>query len=77
MNETRRAGKGAFLTAILLVFGRLSADSEFVSMRMAGLSMARICAPVGAVALFFTAICAWVNLSITPWAKTQMEGMNP
>jgi lipopolysaccharide export LptBFGC system permease protein LptF len=65
----------SFLTAILLVFGRLSADSEFVSMRMAGLSMARICAPVAAVAVFFSAICAWVNLSVTPWAKTQMEGM--
>lgn len=65
----------SFLTAILLVFGRLSADSEFVSMRMAGLSMWRICAPVGLVALFFTAVCAWVNLSVTPWAKTEMEGM--
>jgi len=65
----------SFLTAILLVFGRLSADSEFVSMRMAGLSMARICAPVAAVAVFFTLICGWVNLSVTPWAKMQMEGM--
>ena len=65
----------SFLTAILLVFGRLSADSEFVSMRMAGLSMWRICAPVGAVAIFFTVLCAYVNLSLTPWAKTQMEGL--
>ncbi len=65
----------SFLTAILLVFGRLSADSEFVSMRMAGLSMPRICFPVAVVALFFTAVCATVNLSVTPWAKTQMEGM--
>lgn len=65
----------SFLTAILLVFGRLSADSEFVSMRMAGLSMGRICAPVGVVAVFFTAVCAFVNLSVTPWAKTQMEGL--
>lgn len=65
----------SFLTAILLVFGRLSADSEFVSMRMAGLSMWRICVPVGLVALFFTAICSWVNLTVTPWAKTEMEGM--
>lgn len=65
----------AFLTAILLVFGRLSADSEFISMRMAGLSMTRICAPVAVVALFFTGVCAWVNLSITPAAKTEMEGM--
>lgn len=65
----------SFLTAILLTFGRLSADSEFISMRMAGLSMWRICLPVGLVAVFFTVICAWVNLSITPWAKTEMEGM--
>ncbi len=65
----------SFLTAILLTFGRLSADSEFISMRMAGLSMSRICLPVGVVALFFTVICAIVNLSVTPWAKTEMEGM--
>lgn len=65
----------SFLTAILLTFGRLSADSEFVSMRMAGLSMWRICVPVAVVALFFTGICGWVNLSITPAAKTAMEGM--
>ncbi len=65
----------SFLTSILLVFGRLSADSEFVSMRMAGLSMARICLPVGVLALFFTGICGYVNLSVTPAAKTEMEGM--
>ncbi len=65
----------SFLTSILLTFGRLSADSEFVSMRMAGLSMWRICVPVGVLALFFTFICAWVNMSITPAAKTEMEGM--
>jgi len=65
----------SFLTAILLVFGRLSADSEFVSMRMAGLSMGRISLPVAVLALFFTGLCAWVNLSVTPWAKTQMEGL--
>lgn len=65
----------SFLTAILLTFGRLSADSEFVSMRMAGLSMTRICFPILVLAIFFTSICAWVNLSVTPWAKTEMEGM--
>lgn len=65
----------SFLTAILLVFGRLSADSEFISMRMAGLSIWRICVPVWLLAIFFTGVCAFVNISVTPWAKTQMEGM--
>lgn len=65
----------SFLTAILLVFGRLSADSEFVSMRMAGLSMGRICVPVWVLAVFFAGICAWMNLSVMPAAKAEMEGM--
>ncbi len=65
----------SFLTAILLTFGRLSADSEFISMRMAGLNMWRICLPVAVLALFFTSICTFVNLSVTPWAKTELEGM--
>lgn len=65
----------SFLTSILLTFGKLSADSEMVSMRMAGLSMGRICLPVAFIALFFTVICGWINLSLTPWAKSEMEGM--
>ncbi|MDF1751252.1 MAG: LptF/LptG family permease [Verrucomicrobiales bacterium] len=65
----------SFLTSILLTFGKLSADSELVSMRMAGLSMGRICLPVAFISLFFTVICAWINLSLTPWAKSEMEGM--
>ncbi len=65
----------SFLTAILLVFGRLSADSEFVSMRMAGLSMWRICLPIAWISLFFTGLCGWINASVTPAAKMEMEGM--
>lgn len=65
----------SFLTAILLTFSRLSADSELVSLRMAGLSMTRICLPVALLAMFFTGLCGVVNLSVTPWAKTQLEGL--
>ena len=65
----------SFLTSILLTFGRLSADSEFIAMRMSGQSIWRICLPIGVLALFFTVICGWFNLSITPAAKTEMEGM--
>jgi len=63
----------AFLTAILLVFGRLSADNELVSLRMTGMSMARICVPVFVLALMLSGICLWVNVSLAPAAKDHMK----
>ena len=38
------------LTAILLVFGRLSADNELIALRSNGVSITRICIPLGAIA---------------------------
>lgn len=64
-----------FLTAVLLVYGRLSADSELVSLRMAGISMTRLSAPVIGIALLFSIFCLWINISIAPRAKTAIEGM--
>ena len=64
-----------FLTAVLLVFGRLSADSELVSLRMAGISTARLSAPVVLIALAFSVFCMWINVSIAPRAKTAIEDM--
>ena len=66
-----------FLTAILLIFGRLSADNELISLRMAGLSMPRICLSVGLVAVLFTGLCAWMNISVSPNAKNKMVRMLP
>lgn len=63
----------AFLTAILLVFGRLSADNELVSLRMTGMSMSRICAPVFVLALVLSGMCLWVNVSLAPAAKDRMK----
>lgn len=63
----------AFLTAILLVFGRLSADNELVSLRMTGMSMTRICTPVFALALVLSGVCLWVNVSLAPAAKDRMK----
>ncbi len=65
----------AFLTSILLIFGRLSADSELISMRMAGMGMARICLSVGLIAVLFTGLCGWMNITVAPAAKAEMEGM--
>lgn len=65
----------AFLTGILLVFGRLSADNELVSLRMTGWSMARICAPVFVLAVGLAGVCYWVNVSISPMAKDRIKRM--
>ncbi len=65
----------AFLTAILLVFGRLSADNELVSLRMTGWSMSRICASVFVLALGLSSVCYWVNVSVSPMAKDRIKRM--
>src|ERR1700676_5477506 len=48
------------LTAVLLVFGRLSADNELIALRANGVSVARVCMPLAAVALVCCAICLWL-----------------
>lgn len=63
----------AFLTGILLVFGRLSADNELVSLRMTGMSMPRICLPVFVMAFILSGICLWVNVELAPAAKDRMK----
>ncbi len=54
------------LTAVLLTFGRLSADNELISLRMAGLSLWRICLPIFIVAGALSALCFWLNTTVTP-----------
>ncbi len=63
----------AFLTGILLVFGRMSADNEMVSLRMTGMPMWRICMPVFIMAIALSSICLWVNVEMAPAAKNRMK----
>ncbi len=63
------------LTAVLLTFGRLSADNELISMRMAGQSLLRICAPVFAVAGLLSLLCFWINTVVAPMSLTEMRRM--
>lgn len=62
------------LTAILLVFGRLSADNELIALRCNGVSIARICVPLAVIATICTAICMWLNVSVAPAAQEAMRG---
>jgi LPS export ABC transporter permease LptF len=60
------------LTALLLVFGRMSADNELIALRSNGVSIPRICAPIFALTLVLTAICFWINADVAPRAAKKM-----
>src|SRR6202040_3702068 len=52
------------LTAVLLVFGRLSADNELTALRSNGVSITRICIPLMAIAIVCTAASLWLNVEV-------------
>jgi len=61
-----------FLTALLLTFGRISADNEMIALRSSGVSIARICIAVFVLAVALTAICFWINADVAPKAEQKM-----
>lgn len=63
----------AFLTAILLVLGRMSADHETVALRACGVSLLRAFLPVIAAGAILTVFCIWLNISINPRAELAMR----
>ena len=62
-----------FLTAVLLIFGRLSAENELVALRSNGVSVPRVTMPVFALALVCVGICFWINVDVAPKAQEQMK----
>ena len=62
------------LTAILLVFGRLSADNELIALRSNGVSISRVCVPLAGIALACTVICLWLNVQAAPAAQETARG---
>jgi LPS export ABC transporter permease LptF len=61
------------LTAILLVFGRLSADNELVALRSNGVSVTRVCVPLAGIALVCTGVCLWLNVQVAPAAQEKLR----
>src|SRR6476620_3394123 len=61
------------LTAVLLVFGRLSAENELTALRSNGISIGRICVPLVGIALLCTVTSFWLNISVAPAAQEQMR----
>ena len=64
-----------FLTAVLLVYGRLAADNELTSMRMAGLSLWRLSMPAIGMGLCLSLLCYYINIEIAPRGKNAMSDL--
>jgi lipopolysaccharide export system permease protein len=62
-----------FLTAVLLVFGKLSAENELIALKSNGVSIPRICVPLAVLAIVASLICLWINVSVAPRAQTNMK----
>jgi len=63
----------SFLLGILLAFGRLSADSEFIALKASGISLYSLVKPVFILAIFFTILTAWLTISVIPESKAAFK----
>ncbi len=57
------------LFAALLLFGRLSMDSEISAMKSCGISLWRLAAPLILLSMLFSGICVYINSEVAPVAK--------
>ncbi len=64
----------AILVSIMLIFGRLSADSEITAMRACGISVLQIISPVMIVSFLMMLVCLYLQVEIgPPWLGKSRE----
>ena len=56
----------AALVAVMLVFGRFSADNEITAMRSSGVSILQIVSPIIVIAFLLTCLCLYLQLFMAP-----------
>lgn len=61
-----------FLSAVLLVFRKLSVNQEITSFRVAGLSLVRLSVPVFVIGALLSALSLWMNIKVVPNSKADM-----
>ncbi len=64
-----------FLSAVLLVFGRMSGDHEVTAFRVAGTSLTRLALPVFVIGGLLSALCLWINVNVVPLAKASLTDL--
>ncbi len=65
----------SFLLGLLIAFGRLSADSEVIALRAAGIDLLRLYRPVAALALVVTAATSLLILEAVPRGNRLLSEM--
>src|SRR5260221_3570198 len=62
-----------YLTAVLLVCGKLSAEHELIALRASGVSIPRVCIVVFVLSFACVGICLWINVDVAPKAQIRMK----
>jgi lipopolysaccharide export LptBFGC system permease protein LptF len=65
----------AALVAIMLVFGRMSADNEITAMRACGISILQIISPIILIVFLLTCFCVYLQLDVAPEWTYRARGM--
>jgi lipopolysaccharide export system permease protein len=63
----------AFLIAVLVAYGRLSADSELVAMKASGISLRRLALPPMFIAIALTGVSTLLNSDWVPWGARELK----
>jgi len=61
----------ALLAAVLLVFGRMSADHEITAMRANGVGLGGVAAPVILLSVLLAGVCFYINATLAPQCRFQ------